>query len=151
MDLDDIRANVIDQDRGRVLAIRDPWTGDPIGMRFVIAGPDSETQRKARLAMMDELAELARPDGTIAAEDRESARINCLARCVLTWEVQEGGIPVPFGHKNVVRVLKSAAWLQGQVDGFAGDRSNFRSTEKAPWAGASPTSDDAGQPSKEPV
>lgn len=125
MQLDDIVGNAVDQDRGRMLEIANPWTGEPIGMKFRIAGPDSETQRKARIAMMDDLADMADEQGRVTAEQRETARIACLAKCVLEWDVTEEGKPVPFGHKNVVRVLRSANWLQAQVDAFAGDRSNF--------------------------
>lgn len=125
MTLEEIQANVIDQDRGRPLEIVDPWEGKPTGMTLWLAGPDSETQRKARIAMMDELAERAEPDGTITAANREAARLNCLAKAVLRWEVQHEGEALAFNHKNVVRVLKAAEWLQAQVDAFAGDRRNF--------------------------
>jgi hypothetical protein len=126
MQLDDIRANVIDQDKGRWLDIRNPWTGDKIAMRFRIAGPDSAMQRAARIAMMDELAEMSQPDGTVSAGAREIARINCLARCVLDWEVADNGESLACEHKHIVRVLRSALWLEAQVDAFAGDRQNFR-------------------------
>lgn len=126
MQLDDIRANVIDQDRGRVLDIVNPWTGEKLGMTFTLAGPDSETQRKARLAMMDELADMARPDGTVSAENRETARLNSLARSVLGWNVSDNGQQLAFEHRNIVRILRSALWLEAQVDAFAGDRGNFK-------------------------
>lgn len=125
MTLDEILSNVADQDRGRELPIVDPWTGKPTGIRFRIAGPDSDVQHRARIQMMDELAEAARPDGTVSAEAREAARLACLAKCVLLMEIEEDGKPVPMSHKNVLRVLRSGAWLQAQVDAFAGDRRNF--------------------------
>lgn len=129
MTLDDILANIADQDRGRPLDIVDPWSGKPIGMRWFIAGPDSNTQRRARIEMMDELVERAEPNGIASAEDREKARINCLAKCVLRWEFESGLEPIEFGHKNVVRFLDAGAWLQAQVDAFAADRAQFRSAE----------------------
>lgn len=125
MTLEDIQANVIDQDRGRKLEIVDPWEGKPTGMTLWVAGPDSDTQRRAQIAYQDELADRAEPDGTITAANREAARINCLAKCVLRWEVQHEGSALAFNHKNVVRVLKAANWLQATVDTFAADRSNF--------------------------
>jgi hypothetical protein len=39
------------------------------------------------------------------------------------WEV---GQKLPLTHANVVRLLKAAAWVQAQVDGFASDRAAFR-------------------------
>lgn len=125
MDLSEIAAGVADQDRGAWLELVDPVSGVPIGIRFRLAGPDSETQRRAQLKLGDELAEVADLDGRVTAEQRERARIDCLARCVLDWEVEEEGEPVPFTHRNVVRVLRLGRWLQEQVDAFAADRRNF--------------------------
>ncbi len=126
MTLDDIQANVVDQDRGRKLEISDPFEGRPTGITLWIAGPDSMTQRRARIEMSDELAERANLDGTISAEQREAARLNCLAKVVLRWEVQHEGTDLSFSHANVLRVLRSAAWLEASVDAFAGDRANFK-------------------------
>lgn len=124
MTLDDIRNNVIDQDRGRVLELADPFSGTPTGIKLTIAGPDSDTQHRARIRLADELAEMADADGRVTAEQREKARLNCLARCVLRWDATEDGKPVPFAHKAVVALLK-VQWVQQQVDAFAGDRRNF--------------------------
>jgi hypothetical protein len=126
MDLSEIIGNAIDQERGRVMEIVDPWSGKPLGIRMTIVGPDSETQRKSRIALMDELSEMAGHDGRVTAENRETARINSLARCVIGWDVSEGGNPLSFSHSNVVRVLRASRWLQEQVDAFAGDRSAFK-------------------------
>ena len=125
MTLDDVLSNVADQDRGRDLIVVDPWIGEPAGIRFRIAGPDSDVQRRARIQMMDELAEAARPDGTVTAEAREAARIACLAKCVLLMEIEEDGKPIATSHKNIIRVLRAGAWIQEQVDAFAGNRANF--------------------------
>lgn len=125
MQLDEILANVADQDRGKEFEILDPVEGKPTGIWFRVAGPDSATQHRARLALSDELAEIADADGRVTAEQREKARLNCLARCVLGWTINEDGKPVSFTHQNVVRVLR-VNWLQAQVDGFASDRAAFR-------------------------
>lgn len=125
MDLSDIFGAREDHERGAWLELAHPVTGEPIGIRFHLAGPDSDTQAKGRLKFADDLADLAEADGTMSAEAREKARINSLARCVLGWEITEDGEPVPFTHKNVVRVLRAATWIQAQVDAFAGDRQNF--------------------------
>jgi hypothetical protein len=127
MDFSDILANVADQDRGRELQILNPWTGEATGITFRVAGPDSNVQRRARIEMADELAEAARPDGTVSAEARDAARLSCLAKCVLLMEITEDGKPVAMAQKNVIRVLGASAWLQAQVDEFAGDRRKFRS------------------------
>lgn len=126
MQLDDIRAFSADQERGAWFDLLDPVTGKATGIRLKLAGPDSEAQNRARLRLADDLSEVADAEGRVTAEARERARIDSLARCVLAWEISEDGQPLPFTHANVVRLLKAAAWVQAQVDGFAYDRAAFR-------------------------
>lgn len=127
MTLDEINSNLVDQDKGRWLEVVDPWDGKPTGLRLLIAGPDSQTQHKARIAMMDELAAAADAEGKASFEAREKARINCLARCVINWDIAaDFGLNAKFGHAAVVKVLQ-VAWIQQQADAFAADRANFRS------------------------
>lgn len=125
MQLNDILANAEDQDRGLWFDLLDPLTGEPTGIRLRLSGPDSATQARARLRMVDELAEAADDDGRVSAEAREKCRLNSLARCVLGWEVSEGGEPVPFTHANILRLLRAAAWVHQQVDAMAGNRAAF--------------------------
>ncbi len=126
MQLNEIIADAQDQDRGRDFDLLDPVTGTATGIALRIAGPDSATQARARLRMVDELAEMADSDGRVSAKDREKARLNSLAACVLGWNVTEDGEPVPFSQANVLRLLKAAQWVQAQVDAFASDRAAFR-------------------------
>lgn len=125
MELDDIVANVADQDRGKEFELVDPVEGKPTGIKLWIVGPDSETAHRARLALSDEIAEAADPEGRITAEQRERARLNCLAAHVLRWDVTEEGEPVPFSTKNVLRLLR-VHWIEQQVDSFAADRRAHR-------------------------
>ncbi|MEM1287133.1 MAG: hypothetical protein AAGH60_02150 [Pseudomonadota bacterium] len=126
MDLNTILANATDQEKGRDFELLHPASGEPAGITLRIAGPDSEAQRRAALAMSDELAEMADIEGRVKAEHREAARLNSLARCVLSWNVEVDGQALPFSHENVLRFLKSAAWVADQVDQFAADRSPYR-------------------------
>ncbi|MEF2074361.1 hypothetical protein [Consotaella aegiceratis] len=125
MTLDDILANVADQDRGKEFELADPVTGAPTGIKLWIVGPDSDTANRARVALYDELAELSDSDGKVSAENREKARLNCLAKHVLRWEIVEGGQPLPFNTKNLLRLLR-VPWVQAQVDAFASDRAAHR-------------------------
>jgi hypothetical protein len=122
--IDDIFANVADQDRGRALELIDPFTGDPVGIRLTVAGPDSNVARRARLHFADELAEMADASGRVSAEHRVAARLISLASLVLTWDAQVEGKPVPFSTA-AIRKLLGVAWVEAQVDGFAGDRRHF--------------------------
>lgn len=127
MTLEEIHSNLIDQDRGRWLDVLDPWEGQKVGLRLLVAGPDSATQNRSRIAMMDELSVAADVDGRASFEARERARINSLARCVLAWEIDPTfGLDAKCSHAAVVKILQ-VAWLQQQVDAFAGDRTHFRS------------------------
>lgn len=125
MTLDEILHNVTDQDRGHVFELADPVTGRPTGIKLTIAGPDSATAHRARLMLADELAEVADADGRVTAEQREKARLACLARHVLRWEIEEGSQPVPFSTANLLRLLR-VQWVQEQVDAFAADRAAHR-------------------------
>jgi hypothetical protein len=126
MQLNDILADAQDQDRGRDFELADPVTGELIGITLRIAGPDSDTQHRARLALTDELADAMDENGRVPAVAREKARLNSLARCILGWDIVEDGHAVPFNQANVLRLLTSALWVQQQVDSFAADRAAFR-------------------------
>ncbi|QRZ15393.1 hypothetical protein JWJ88_13640 [Paracoccus methylovorus] len=126
MQLNDILMDAQGQDTGRDFELVDPVTGQPTGIKLRIAGPDSATQARARLQMVDDLADAADGEGKVPAADRERVRLNTLARCVLGWEISENGEPVPFNHASVVRLLRAALWVQQQVDAFASDRAAFR-------------------------
>lgn len=125
MELDEILNNVADQDKGAWFDLADPVTGKPTGIRLRVAGPDSETAHRARLALSDELADMADAQGRVSADQREKARLNCLARHVLDWEVEEEGKPVPFSTSHLLRLLK-VHWVEQQVDAFASDRAAHR-------------------------
>ena len=126
MQIDDIQSFTADQERGHWHDLVDPVTGKPTGIRLMIAGPDSETQNRARLALADDLADVADAEGRVTAGARERARLSSLAKCVLDWDVQEDGTPVPCTHANILRLLKAGHWVQVQVDALASDRSAFR-------------------------
>lgn len=125
MQLDDIEANTADQDRGQWFDLLNPVSGAPTGIRLRLAGPDSATQGRARLAMVDELAEAADDEGRVPAAAREKIRQKSLARCVLGWEIAEDGAAVPFSQANVLRLLRSAQWVYEQIDAMAGNRAAF--------------------------
>lgn len=125
MDLNDLFGNRDDQDAGAWFEATDPLTGKPTGLRFLVTGPDSTVQAKARLALVDELAEMADLDGRVSAEHREAARLNQLARCIIGWEVGEDGDRLTCTHVNKLRLLRAGFWLQVQIDARAASRAPF--------------------------
>lgn len=122
MQLSEVMNLTEDQERGQWLDLLNPYDGAPVGVRLLIAGPDSRTQAKARLQMADELADVADDQGQVSAEQREAARLRALARCVLNWEASEDGAAVPFTFEAGLRLIKAGRWVQEQVDEFAGSR-----------------------------
>ncbi|KAF0172885.1 MAG: hypothetical protein FD162_2162 [Rhodobacteraceae bacterium] len=126
MQLNEIEGFSADQDRGAWLDLADPITGKATGLRLLVAGPDSAVQARARLALVDELADMTGFDGRVSGENREKARLRNLARCVIGWEVTEDGKPVPFNFDNVLRLLRAGVWVQSQIDAFADGRRAFR-------------------------
>ena len=129
MQLNEIITDAQDQDRGREFELADPVTGEPTGIKLRIAGPDSATQNRAKLVLADSLAMVAGPDGRVLAEQRERLRIECLAACVLGWEIKEDSEQIPFSQANVIRLLTASNWVQAQVDDFASNRAAFRGTK----------------------
>ncbi len=125
MNLSDVSAFAEDQDRGRWLELLDPIEGKPTGIRLLIAGPDSTVQARSRLKLSDDLGDMIDDEGRVSAENRETARLRNLARCVIGWEASEDGQPVAFGFDAVLRLLKAGRWVQEQVDDFAGSRRAF--------------------------
>lgn len=125
MQLNDVEAFAADQDRGAWLDLANPITGKSTGMRVLVAGPDSATQARARLALVDDLTAATDFEGRVSAHDRELARLHNLARCVLGWELLSESAPVPFSFANVVRLLRAGTWVQAQIDAFAADRRAF--------------------------
>ncbi|QGA57253.1 hypothetical protein [Brucella sp. 2280] len=126
MTLDEILDNVADQDRGRECELTDPVTGEPTGIKLLVVGPDSKTAHDARIAMTDELMEMTRHDGTVSGEDRERARLNCLARLIVRWEQPDGmGNFITLSHANILKLLR-VSWVEAQIDAFASNRAHFR-------------------------
>lgn len=113
---------VEDHERGLWFDLLDPIKCKPTGMRVKLAGPDSATQARARVLLVDELAEFADLDGRVSGEARETARLRNLARCVIAWDVAEGGEALPFTFANVLRLLRAGVWAQSQIDALAADR-----------------------------
>jgi hypothetical protein len=129
---DDVFQNSEDQDAGRELHLVDPFTGQPSGIVLVLAGPDSATARRARIALADRLAEMADHDGRVSAEHRATARQEALLALIIRGFAIDGdGKNETVSHlpiaRDTVRRLVSTPWVEEQADAFAADRRNYRS------------------------
>lgn len=117
-DLTDLLKITDDQDAGRWVTITHPLTGEPTSLRFRIAGPDSLRQVEARAHMAASRYRTAR----LSAVMVEAAAINFVARCVLDWEVTEGGQPIPFSMAQVERVVRASPVIRAQLERALDDR-----------------------------
>ena len=119
-------SNAEDQDAGRECHLTDPFTGEPSGIVLVIAGPDSATARRARMALADRLADMADHDGRVSAEHRATARQEALLMLIIRTFAIDGEERLPIA-RDTVRRLVSTPWVEEQADAFAADRRNFGS------------------------
>lgn len=124
MQFSDILNGAEDQQRGRWFKLLHPVTGAETAVSLLVAGPDSGVQAQALVAMTDELAEMADPDGRVSGKDRAEVHRRFLARCVLDWKASEGGEPIPFTFDRLLRLI-AVAWVKSQLDAFAANRAVY--------------------------
>ena len=120
--IEKIEAHSQGQDRGHDYNLLDPVSGERVGITLRIVGPDSATQARAQIAFADALIIESQDDGTVSAATRERLRTECLAACVVGWEIIEDDQSVLFSQASVIRLLNSARWVAEQVDAYASDR-----------------------------
>lgn len=134
-DLADLYNLVEPQERGAEMTVIHPVTGEPMpDIVFIVAGPDSTVQRKARLQFSDELLALRRAP---TADEREKIETEMMARCVIGWRVKQGGESIPFSFFEVLKLIRKFEFIRQQLDGFAAQRSPYlpaikRATDQEP-------------------
>lgn len=117
--LDDL---VAPQDRGAELTIIHPVTSERMEIVLTVAGPDSDVQRRARLAMQDEHYGFK---GRPPASEYDRMDIDRLARCVIGWKVKRAGQDVPFSFTSVVKLLTQHRSIREQVEAFSQSRTSY--------------------------
>lgn len=107
--------------KGAVVNITHPSTGDDLGIKITVAGSDSDLYRKAQRKIMNK--RLADKKMKTRVEEIENESLELLAQCTMTWEgVKEGGSEVPCTFDNAKRLYKTYPWLKEQVDQAISDR-----------------------------
>tara|TARA_R110002020_G_scaffold5179_4_gene21930 strand:- start:12487 stop:12879 length:393 start_codon:yes stop_codon:yes gene_type:complete len=125
MELNDLSKIASDQEAGHEFELLDPVQSDPTGIKLTIAGPDSEIARNARFEMEREIARLSKRKDGLTPEARDGLMNDYFCTVTLGWNVTEAGEPVPFSKPNLLRLIKAGAWVRGQIDLFAADRSPY--------------------------
>lgn len=121
-DLAHLQDIVEGQDRGAELLIKHPVTGEPTDVVLIVAGPDSDVQRRARLKMQDALYAFR---GRPPADDFDRLEIERLARCIVGWRVKRDGQDVPFAFSAAVKLLTEMRFIREQVEAFAASRVDY--------------------------
>jgi hypothetical protein len=126
-DLNSFDALTKNQDDGVEVDILDPKTLDPIGLKIVIAGPDSDRQKKARRNILNN--RLRKRTQKVTAEQIEEENLEVLAMSTVSWTFAEGVTidgKVPFCNpKNAEDIYRRFPLILDQVSAQAGDRGNF--------------------------
>lgn len=116
-----------DQEAGTWFHLLHPLSGEPIGVRVKVAGPDSKIQNAARHEMEDAMIEATRrvskyrKEGIAPASEREEIAIKMLARCIVDIEAMEGGKPMRLSLENAEKIIRIGSWARAQIDAFAAD------------------------------
>ena len=132
MDIAKLFGSIEDQDKGKELNLLHPVTGEPTGMKLVIAGPDSRIQKDARFELADELRKISSyARGKLSAEDHDRLVVGMLAKCIISWEITENGKGLELKHVNAVRLLMAGTWVREQVDEFAASRALYYTGDEA--------------------
>lgn len=121
-DLAHLQDIVEGQDRGAELLIKHPVTGEPTDVVLIVAGPDSDVQRRARLKMQDALYAFR---GRPPADEFDRLEIERLARCIVGWRVKRDGQDVPFAFSVAVKILSEFRFIREQVEAFAASRVDY--------------------------
>lgn len=115
------------QEDGIAVDIVHPKTMEPIGLKIWVAGPDSERQRKARRAVINERLQMR--NQKVTAEILEVENISTLARATFKWEfgpdVTIDGKRPEWSAKECERLFTRFPFMFEQVNAAAGDRAGF--------------------------
>lgn len=115
------------QEDGVAVEIVHPKTLDPIGFKIWVAGPDSDRQRKARRAVVNERLQLR--NQKVTAELLEDEAVRTLARATFKWEFATGttleGKTPDWSVKEAERLFARFPFIYEQVNAAAGERAGF--------------------------
>lgn len=112
------------QESGAEIDITHPGTGEPLGIKMVIAGPDSKRQKAATSLIVSERAEMRLRKITAGRLEDEGLRI--AASSILSWSgVMENGKEVEYSPSAALSLLTRYPFIREQVAAYANDRANF--------------------------
>lgn len=114
--------------------IKNPSTGESIGVTITVAGPEHPQRKAIEFAKQRKLRAQLQKTGKIELgdpADDELDTIETLAICTLAWSgVTEGGVDVPCTKEAALKLYSTdgLAWLRAQVLAAMGERERFIQT-----------------------
>jgi hypothetical protein len=116
------------QEDGIEVVIKHPESGEPIGLKVLVAGPDSERQRKARQRAQNARIRARRMTPLSAAEqETETAKI--LGESTISWEWSNGltfnGAVPDLDVETAASLYRKLPFVREQIDMAAADRGGF--------------------------
>jgi len=124
-DLSDFAGLSQAQEDGIDVSILHPGTGDDLGIKIKVAGPDSERQKKVRSAINNERIRMSRNKRATVAE-LEADALKITVASIISWSgVIENGSPVELSKENAERVLTKYPFIYDQLTSAVGDRAGF--------------------------
>lgn len=107
--------------------ILSPKTGEPTGIKVVVASYDSERVKTGQRARANSRLKAAKSGNTeVTAETLEEDGYFMASLAVAAWtDVEEDGKPVECTRENVERLLRAYPWFFDQVHNAARTRSLF--------------------------
>jgi hypothetical protein len=113
------------QEEGIDVDILHPKTGEELGIKIRVAGPDSARQKKARNAVNNERLAKSRNKRATAA-DLESDALKVTAASIISWDgVIENGQAVELNSENAASILTKYPFIYDQLTSAVGDRAGF--------------------------
>lgn len=112
------------QETGKEIEIAHPKSGEPLGIKVKVAGPDSDRQKSGQAALIEDRVEKKVRKVTKARLDDEAALL--AAHSVISWSgVIDGGKTIEFSVPNAVVLFKKYPFIREQIQGVSDDRANF--------------------------
>ena len=115
-----------------VVEIKDPETGAPLGVNFVLAGPEHPKRKAQEFARQRRLRATLNKTGKIELGDPEDDDLDAraqLAECILGWNgyADDTGADVAYSPQAAQALVNDPelGWLRVQLNTALGERERF--------------------------
>lgn len=125
MDLSQFDGLAQAQEEGVDVSIFHPKTGEDMGIKIRVVGPESSRQKRIRNMLVNDRLVRNRNRRVTAAElDADALKIS--ASSILSWEgIEINGTSFEFTPENAEKLLTNYPFIREQIDSAVGDRAVF--------------------------